>query len=890
MTYLTNVFGKTSTNSSSNTLDQTAYNFTNGTAQAGTTNTITLATGASAVDDTYNGYIIEILTGHTHAFHNLALITDYVGSTRVATISPNWYVIPDSTIEYVIHRNSGVIQSSTHNTLTLRAGESATNDIFNNCHFRIIEYTQLDGSQVHDQIGKIIDYDGSTKIATIEKEFRHFPDTNYVYIVYEESGIASAGGSSTITLDGNQSASVVSGLWVIIEGGTGFGQMRNITDITSNVATVGTAWTTQPDTSSVYVLYGGWGSSGYDDVKDYSNIDLFVDLKDNSQYGMIVSYFSYDSTRTIYNEYYNLFTKETVDFAITPKGNYYGIKLLGFGTKIGNTGATATIQAIFGIAKNQAMSNINSEVVDSSNAQLVRSTLTGKDESGIYHNVTLSHENALNVNISNNKTAFGEILVGSLTPILQLQFPYKIFSSELVQYSSGSSVISRTSTSKLQLSTGTTTASQCFVHSKRIVKYEPGQGVDVRFTAVFTTGIANTTQCVGIGTDENGFFFGYNGASFGVSRVYGGQYEYRVYTVTNGCTVNGTLNVQLNGQTATNVSVTTASQPSVTQVAKAIADADYSSQGFRTIYQGNRVAFVADKVGSRSGSYSITVNSTGVVGSFSTLATGASNTTDFIAQTAWNADKADGHFILPTLVQTNGNVFKIVYQWLGFGHITFLVTHPSTGVFIPVHRIKYANDNTNPSIYQPSNELRLFVDNDSTTSDIIVESASLSAFTQGKLAYLGPRTSTANSFSIGTTEEVLLVLRVKQTINSITNKAEFLIDEVTFGNTNNTNIATFNVTLNPEITNTSSSTTLSFNDATTDSIVEVAKPGVSDDFSISGGTPKFTILAGANGTINRDLPKEREIRVSPNDIIVVSAYLSSGNGTLISSLSWIENI
>ena len=101
----------------------------------------------------------------------------------------------------------------------------------------------------------------------------------------------------------------------------------------------------------------------------------------------------------------------------------------------------------------------------------------------------------------------------------------------------------------------------------------------------------------------------------------------------------------------------------------------------------------------------------------------------------------------------------------------------------------------------------------------------------------------------------------------------------------------FIITLNPEITNSSSSTTLSFSDASTDSIVEVAKPGESDNFDISGGTVKFSTLAGSNATINRDLPKEREIHVATSDIIVVSAvFIDSGSGTLISSLSWIENI
>lgn len=44
----------------------------------------------------------------------------------------------------------------------------------------------------------------------------------------------------------------------------------------------------------------------------------------------------------------------------------------------------------------------------------------------------------------------------------------------------------------------------------------PGLGVMVRFTAAFTTGVAGSTQIIGLGDANNGFFFGYNGADWGI--------------------------------------------------------------------------------------------------------------------------------------------------------------------------------------------------------------------------------------------------------------------------------------------------------------------------------------------------------------------------------------
>ena len=67
-------------------------------AQAGAASTITLATTASATDDFYNGNLVFLRDG-TGAGQT-AIITDYVGSTRVATINGSWVTNPDTTTEY----------------------------------------------------------------------------------------------------------------------------------------------------------------------------------------------------------------------------------------------------------------------------------------------------------------------------------------------------------------------------------------------------------------------------------------------------------------------------------------------------------------------------------------------------------------------------------------------------------------------------------------------------------------------------------------------------------------------------------------------------------------------------------------------------------------------
>lgn len=71
-----------------------------GTAQAGASGTITLASDESAVDDAYNGKLIQIMTGTGSG--QVRIISDYVGSTKVASVSSNWSTAPDATSTYEI--------------------------------------------------------------------------------------------------------------------------------------------------------------------------------------------------------------------------------------------------------------------------------------------------------------------------------------------------------------------------------------------------------------------------------------------------------------------------------------------------------------------------------------------------------------------------------------------------------------------------------------------------------------------------------------------------------------------------------------------------------------------------------------------------------------------
>jgi hypothetical protein len=85
------------------------YPHSTGIAQAGTSNTITLAVTCSANDGWFNGEWVEITGGTGQG--QTRTITGYAGATKVAAVDVNWTVIPDSTSAYqLIHpctKNAG---------------------------------------------------------------------------------------------------------------------------------------------------------------------------------------------------------------------------------------------------------------------------------------------------------------------------------------------------------------------------------------------------------------------------------------------------------------------------------------------------------------------------------------------------------------------------------------------------------------------------------------------------------------------------------------------------------------------------------------------------------------------------------------------------------------
>ena len=97
--------------------------------------------------------------------------------------------------------------------------------------------------------------------------------------------------------------------------------------------------------------------------------------------------------------------------------------------------------------------------------------------------------------------------------------------------------------------TSTNTSGEIKAITTRTTTYHPHSESYAAFTAIFTTGIANSFQRIGLYDDNNGFFLGYEGTSFGVTKRSGASDTFVAQTAFNMDKLDGssTSNYTRNG-------------------------------------------------------------------------------------------------------------------------------------------------------------------------------------------------------------------------------------------------------------------------------------------------------------------------------------------------------
>lgn len=206
-----------------------------GTAQAGTSNSITLAAGASAVDNFYRRQRL-VTTGGTGAGQSADIIR-YDGTGKIAYIGQAWGTTPDSTTTYaIVHTGSinanvvrtGVAQSGTASTIVLDTGASATDGLY------IGSTVWITGGTGSGQSRNAQAYTGSSKTISVTPNWATPPDSTSVFELLP-LGIQAATDYATTTQLNAAAANIIAqgvqaaDVWqYVIEGGYNAGGMLSL--------------------------------------------------------------------------------------------------------------------------------------------------------------------------------------------------------------------------------------------------------------------------------------------------------------------------------------------------------------------------------------------------------------------------------------------------------------------------------------------------------------------------------------------------------------------------------------------------------------------------------------------------------------------------------------
>jgi hypothetical protein len=373
----------------------------------------------------------------------------------------------------------------------------------------------------------------------------------------------------------------------------------------------------------------------------------------------------------------------------------------------------------------------------------------GQTDNGSFAATSITDEGHQEVALHDPLLPFGSVHTESLTPIFQSDAVYGVNAQQEDTFTSLSGTVVA-SDSSFVCSTGTTIYAQAVLNSRKRMRYRPGQGVVGRFTALYTSPVANSYQVSGFGHAEDGFYFGYKDLNFGILYVNRGVREARTLTVTTASSTNENITITLNG-VAFSVAVTNSAN--IQRTAYEISRGTYA--GWTTDVVGATVRFLSSSAGVKTGAY--TLSGTTAVGTFAQTKAGVASTDTFIPQSSWNSDKLDGTGASGlTIDPTKFNVYQIGIQYLGAGTVQFKVMLCPIGSNNPtwytVHVIKNPNTLTTTHIGNPSFPFTTAAYSAGSTTNLSIKNGSFAGFIEGYKYHHGPRFSYFNQLTtVGST-------------------------------------------------------------------------------------------------------------------------------------------
>lgn len=487
-------------------------------------------------------------------------------------------------------------------------------------------------------------------------------------------------------------------------------------------------------------------------------------------------------------------------------------------------------------------------------------------------NFNLTNQGAVKSAIESPLTAFGEILTAKNTAFIQNTGVYEFMPTNFRQYNSlsgSSSVTNRMFTA----SCGTTQYAYGVIQSFRSLNYNAGQSGMARFTAVFPSNTANHWSGVGLVNLSDELSFGYNGTAFGIWHRYNGVAEVRTITVSVASSGSTNLTLTLNDVAYTIPLTAGTTAHNAYQIAAWLN----SNQDVWVADQlDNTVIVSAESDGAKSGTYSYSHATS--TGSISQSKAGVTKTSTHIPQSQWNKSTCSD-WTLP-LDPTKGNVYQVIYPYLGFGDIQFFVKSTDSGGFELVHVIEYQNKNTTPSLRQPSLRFGMYSASVGSTTDVTVQCASVALFVNGDVFKTRNPRAVKNTQSVTTTFTNVLTLRNRRTYNYIYNQVEIEPINLTISSEASKNVE-IEIRTNPVFSGDTN-----FTNVGTNLVGDIDT--TANTYTNGTLLAAFTLSSNGNATINLST---FEIRVPPTLQICIGARVTSGAAANVTAaLTYYEDI
>jgi len=791
--------------------------------------TVILSSGASSNDDFYNGSYIQLF--FDNVFTQTVLISDYNGTTKTVTLNDELkYPITTST-KYIITGEGGTAASATSTTIVLEAshGHSGTDDYYNNLIIEILSGTGI------GQIKTISDYTGSTRTATVST-WDTTPDATSIYVIY--GGWV---GSYELVRDYTQlTAAIIVGSSeeAIIDFQLSFDSNgANKYDKTAvSVTKLGSSVHTLPITSDyfrfriigigsalngeVQVLYHNSKNKALtsfvgESINDYDDCEITKSVLTGKTFNGLYKNILIDYEGKLVTHISNpgsafgelLTTRAIPSVQISHIYNIDSIAVdYDAGTLIGMTiqgnPGTQQVQTIYTTGGAQFTSTGNADYFNIYDGGATQYYVwfdvdNGNDDpsgggTGIEVDIGASDSpstvaSALQTAIDGNANFSATILLGNLVSITNAANGDVTSIQPGTMPTSSASLTSHDSdNSMVQMVPAAGIGAYAVMRSNRGSIYRPGQGIAARFTAVFTTGVSGSDQIAGIGNQVSGLFFGYNGTSFGIMHRSSGHPDIYKLTITTGASGSGNVLVTLEG----------IDFPIAVTSGTAAHNAYEIYSAASTFRRGNWLTDIVDDTvyflstvasGARTKTYAFSANGVASIASTSGVIVekqGSAIVNTWIPQDEWNVNKMQGIMTNTNILDpTKGNVYEIVFQWLGFGQLTFRVEDNTTGVFEDVHKIKYSNTNTVPSMTMPSTRILFASYNTTGTNQLTLKNASAEIATHGDIKKFDRIfTTTASKTTLDGNETAFLTVRNNRIFSQKGNNTEVEFKLVAFTN------------------------------------------------------------------------------------------------------------